>query len=227
MRFRAVLIDIDNTLFDFRESSYASLVEVFKTLHFDFTREDFKHYEVYNDRLWQQFERGEIEQKDIYCERFRLYLNEIGLTADPADMNKAYVQGLAKGYHFMPHCRELLETLHGRYKVFAVTNGDAFAQQSRIARSGMAHLFDAVFISELVGAQKPERAFFDKVFATVGEEYRSCSIIVGDSLSSDMQGGRNAGIPTCFYGRAEKADDRCDYVIRDLMELPNILDGKI
>ena len=129
MRFQAVLIDIDNTLFDFRESSYCSLVEVFKPFGIDFTREDFRHYEVYNDRLWQQFERGEIEQKDIYCERFRLYTAEIGLTADPAELNKSYVLGLAKGYHFMPHCRELLETLHGKYKVYAVTNGDAFAQE--------------------------------------------------------------------------------------------------
>ena len=227
MRFRAVLIDIDNTLFDFRESSYAALVEVFQPYGIDFTRENFKRYEVYNDRLWQQFERGEIQQSEIYHERFRLYLNEIGLQADPTEINKAYVQGLAKGYHFMPHCRELLETLHGKYKVFAVTNGDAFAQESRIARSGMAHLFDGIFISEHIGAQKPECAFFDKVFAAIGEEYRNCSIIVGDSLSSDMQGGRNAGIPTCFYGKKEKADDRCDYVIDDLMQLPIILEENI
>ncbi len=223
MVYKAVLIDIDNTLFDFRESSYAALVRVFEPLGFDFTREQFHHYEVYNNMLWGKYERGEIEQEDIFHERFRLYLAEIGLEADPAALNAAYVQGLAQGYHFMPNCRELLEALHGKYLVCAVTNGDAFAQQSRIDKSGMKHLFDHVFISEQVGFRKPDKAFYDAVFAVIGEEYRNCSIMVGDSLSSDMQGGRNAGIPTCFYGKKESADERCDYVISDLLELLPIL----
>ena len=84
--------------------------------------------------------------------------------------------------------------------------------------------FDGVFISEDVGSQKPDKAFFDAVFAAIGEEYRSCSLLVGDSLSSDMQGGRNAGIPTCFYGDAAKADARCDYVAADLLDILPILE---
>lgn len=126
----------------------------------------------------------------------------------------------------MPHCRELLEALHGKYKVFIVTNGDAFAQRSRIERSGLAHLFDGVFISEELGCSKPEKGFYDKVFEIVGQEYRACSLMVGDSLTSDMQGGRNAGIPTCLYGRREKADARCDYVIEDLLELLPLLEAQ-
>ena len=224
MKFKAVLIDIDDTLFDFRQSSFEALEKSFEKWGVRFTWDDMPVYEVYNNRLWQQFERGEIPKELIFQERFRLYFAERGLNIDPAAFNKSYRHHLAEGYAFMPHCRELLETLHGRWKVFVVTNGDTYAQESRIARSGLAHLFDGVFISEQMGCCKPEKVFYDKVFAIIGEEYRDCSLMVGDSLSSDMQGGRNAGIPTCFYGKRERADARCDYVIEDLMDLLPILE---
>ena len=83
-----------------------------------------------------------------------------------------------------------------------------------------------MFISEELGCSKPEKGFYDKVFEIVGQEYRACSLMVGDSLTSDMQGGRNAGIPTCLYGRREKADARCDYVIEDLLELLPLLEAQ-
>ena len=94
-----------------------------------------------------------------------------------------------------------------------------------MALSGVGQYLDDAFISEELGCRKPEAAFFDRVFAAIGEEYRACSLLVGDSLSSDMQGGRNAGIPTCFYGDPAKADERCDYVITDLLQLKRILEN--
>ena len=87
----------------------------------------------------------------------------------------------------------------------------------------MAQYFDRVFISEQMGCKKPDRLFYDKVFAEIGEDYRTCSIMIGDSLSSDMQGGRNAGIPTCLYGSRDASDARCDYAVEDLLELPALL----
>lgn len=226
MNYQAVLIDIDDTLFDFRQSSFTAMQRAFSDWGYDFTTADVAQYERYNDDLWKRFERGEVTKEFLFVERFRLYFEERAIfDISPADFNARYLAYLAEGYAFMPHCRELLEALHGRYKVYVVTNGDTYAQNSRIARSGMAHLFDGVFISEQMGCKKPEKQFFDGVFAAIGEEYRTCSLIVGDSLTSDMQGGRNAGIPTCFYGDAAQADARCDYVIDDLMQLLDVLDG--
>ena len=89
--------------------------------------------------------------------------------------------------------------------------------------TGRTYDFDYVFISEQLGTKKPEKDFYDKVFAQIGESRRKSALMVGDSLSSDMQGGRNAGIPTCFYGTRENADERCDYVIEDLLDLLPIL----
>ena len=212
MRYDVVLIDIDDTLFDFRQSSFEALERAFARRDVSFTWEDMPAYEVYNDRLWRAFERGEIPKPLIFTERFRLYFAERGLDIDPEAFNHDYLLYLAEGYAFMPHCRELLEALHGKCRVYVVTNGDTFAQESRIARSGLAHLFDGVFISEQLGCRKPD-------------ELRSRAILVGDSLSSDMQGGRNAGIATCYYGKAENADDRCDYVIGDLLELLPIVEN--
>ena len=226
MIYKSVLIDIDDTLFDFRQSSFEALEKAFAHWGVEFTRADMPAYEVYNDALWRQYERGEIVKEKIYPERFRLYFAERGLDIDPEAFNEFYLHRLAEGYAFMPHCHELLAALHGRYRVFVVTNGDTYAQESRIARSGLAQYFDGVFISEQMGCKKPEKEFFDRVFAIIGEEYRGCSLMVGDSLTSDMQGGRNAGIPTCYYGRPENADGRCDYVIEDLMQLPDVLCGR-
>lgn len=223
MKFRAVFLDIDDTLFDFRKSSFEALETCFAAIGRKFTWDDMPGYEVFNNRMWQSYERGEIEKEFIYEERFRLYFEANGIRADTAEFNRRYLYELGEGRNFMPHCAELLRALHGRWKVFIVTNGDTYAQERRIENSGFAPYFDGVFISEQLGSKKPEKAFFDKVFSIVGEEYRHCTLMVGDSLSSDMQGGRNAGIPTCFYGAAERADARCDYVIGDLLELLPIL----
>lgn len=226
MHYKAVLIDIDDTLFDFRQSSFEALVHAFAHWGYSFTQADMPHYEVYNDRLWCAFERGEVERDFIFTERFRLYFAERGITGvDASEFNEVYQHALAEGYAFMPHCHELIQALYGKYKIFVVTNGDTYAQESRIAKSGLADYFDGVFISEQLGCKKPEKEFYDKVFAIIGEEYRTCSLMVGDSLTSDMQGGRNAGIPTCYYGKPENADERCDYVIEDLLQLPDVLSG--
>ena len=225
MRYRAVLIDIDDTLFDFRQSSFEALIKTFAAMGLPFTWDDMPVYEQFNNRMWQAFERGEIEKKEIYVTRFRDYFDFVGLDADPVFANDFYLKRLGEGKAFMPNAEALLRALHGTYKVFVVTNGDTVTQLKRIETSGFSPYFDGVFISEQMGTKKPEKAFFDQVFAEIGEEYRDCCLLVGDSLSSDMQGGRNAGIPTCFYGKKEAADERCDFVISDLLELLPLLEG--
>lgn len=225
MRFDTVLIDIDDTLFDFRKSSYQALVKAFSEIGFSFGEQEMREYEVFNNQMWKSFELGEIEKDFIYAERFRRYFASIGLNADPVEINRRYLLALAEGRNFMPHCRELLQALHGKYLVVVVTNGDTYAQERRIEISGMAQYFDYVFISEQLGTKKPEKDFYDKVFQAIGPARRKSAIMVGDSLSSDMQGGRNAGIPTCFYGKREAADESCDYVIEDLLDLLPILEN--
>ena len=123
----------------------------------------------------------------------------------------------------MPHATELLQRLQGKCRMFAVTNGVLTTQQPRLEKSGLNRYFEQVFISEQMGCKKPEKAFFDQVFAAIGPVDKSRCLLLGDSLTSDMQGGRNAGIATCYLGK-DTGDPRCDYVIEDLLQLPEILE---
>lgn len=223
MPIRALLMDIDDTLFDFQTSSRNALTIAFRGLGLLFTQEMWERYRALDAGFWQRFERGEIEKSALYVDRFRVFFAEYGIAADPAAFNAAYFRELGSQRNFMPHCAQALAILHARYKIFIVTNGNTDIQKRRIAASGMARYFDRVFISEQMGCKKPDRLFYDRVFAAAGEEYRSSSVMIGDSLSSDMQGGRNAGITTCYYGKRENADSRCDHVIEDLLELPPLL----
>ena len=223
MPIRALLMDIDDTLFDFQTSSRNALSIAFRAFGLPFTPEMWERYRALDAELWQRFERGEITKEALYVERFRVFFAEYGLEADPAAFNAAYFPELRDQCNFMPHCEQALRQLHAQYKIFIVTNGNTEIQTRRIAASGMAQYFDRVFISEQMGCKKPDKLFYDKVFAEIGEDYRAQSIMIGDSLSSDMQGGRNAGIPTCLYGRTEPISPLCDYAVADLLELPALL----
>lgn len=224
MPIRALLMDIDDTLFDFRTSSREALAVAFAEHEIPFTEDLLSRYETIDAGLWQRFEQGGIEKEALYTERFRMLFEESGLSADPVSMNRAYFRELGDRRNFMPHCEQVLRLLHAKYRIFIVTNGNTDIQNRRIAASGVAQYFDRVFISEQMDCKKPDKLFYDKVFAEIGEDYRTCSIMIGDSLSSDMQGGRNAGIPTCLYGSHDASDARCDYAVADLLELPALLE---
>ena len=223
MPIRTLLMDIDDTLCDFHTSSREALAVAFAEHEIPFTEDLLARYETIDAGLWQRFEQGGIEKEALYTERFRLLFAEFGLSADPGSMNRAYFRELGSRRNFMPHCEQALRLLHAKYRIFIVTNGNTDIQNRRIAASGMAQYFDRVFISEQMGCKKPDKLFYDKVFAEIGEEYRTYSIMIGDSLSSDMLGGRNAGIPTCLYGQAEPIAPLCDYAVSDLLDLPPLL----
>lgn len=224
MRYGIILTDIDNTLFDFDKGSAAGVKSVLEYYGVEYTDERLQQYLAVNDALWKQYERGEIPKEHIFKTRFRDYMALYGIDAEPIFANDLYVEGLKAEVFFMPHCKEFLDAVKGKYKLYALTNGVTLTQQVRMERSGMAHYFDGIFISEQMGCKKPEKEFFDMVFDAIGPVDKKTCIMLGDSLTSDMQGGRNAGIDTCLVGTVE-SDPRCDYIIKDLMELLPILEG--
>ena len=183
MPIRALLMDIDDTLFDFQTSSRNALSIAFRALNLPFTPEMWAHYRELDAEFWQRFERGEITKEALYVERFRVFFAEYGLEADPAAFNTAYFCELGAQRNFMPHCEQALRQLHAQYKIFIVTNGNTEIQKRRIAASGMAQYFDRVFISEQMGCKKPDKLFYDKVFAEIGEAYRTQSIMIGASVT--------------------------------------------
>lgn len=223
MQFDIILTDLDDTLFNFTESSRRALRETFSCLSLANAMERAAEFLPINQELWERFERGEIEKASIYAERFRRFFALVGEQADPVAANAVYKDRLWRQRIFMPGCEALLQTLRPSCRIYVITNGAIETQKRRLAGSGIADRFDGVFISEEMGCRKPEKRFFDLIFERIGPEKRSRAIVLGDSLTSDMQGGRNAGLPTCFYGPAGLADGRCDYVISSLLEFPAVI----
>ena len=223
MKYDVILADLDDTLFDFTASARASLREVLEHFGFPVTEACIQDYLRINQSLWEQFERGEIQKSTIYPTRYRQLFQLYGLDADPVEANAYYKDRLWRHRCFKPGCEELLKILKPHCEICIVTNGTTETQHLRINDSGLAHYFDHVFISEEMGCRKPEVRFYDLIFQAIGEDKRSHAIILGDSLSSDMQGGRNAGLPTCFYGNPADADSRCDFVIKNLLDFPTII----
>ena len=222
MGYSILLTDIDNTLLDFTAGSHAALQKTMESLGVAFTQARLQRYLASNGSLWEAFERGEIPKDAIYPTRFVRFFGELGVEIDPAAVNRRYMEGLRENIFFMPHCMEFLNAVKGRVKLYAVTNGDTLTQEVRLRNSGIGAYFDGVFISEQMGCKKPEQAFFDQVFAAIGAVDKKDCLLLGDSLTSDMQGGRNAGVDTCFLGKL-KSDPRCDYIVEDLLDVLPLL----
>ena len=223
MAYDVILMDIDNTLLDFNAGTADSLRQLLADFDLELTPERLAQFFVINDELWTAYEHGEIEKSFIFPTRFQRWLGAMGIETDWLAANGRYAEGLQQSAILMPHAMELLNALKGRYPLYGVTNGVVTTQLPRLAKSKLDQVFDHVFISEAMGCKKPEKAFFDKVFAAIGNPDKGRCIILGDSLTSDMQGGRNAGIATCFFGK-DTGDARCDYVIGDLLEFLEVLE---
>lgn len=222
MPYSIVLMDIDNTLLDFHAGTREALTALLGAYHQSLTPELETQFHRINDRLWAEYERGEIRKSEIFSRRFLEFLSPLGIGLDPLDANEQYARGLRNSAVWMPHAKTMLDALVGRVQMFAVTNGVASTQGPRLEKAGLFPYFEQIFVSETMGCKKPEKAFFDQVFAAISPVDRGQCILLGDSLSSDMQGGRNAGIATCYYGT--NPDDRCDYAITDLLDfIPIVL----
>ena len=222
MTYDVILMDIDNTLLDFDAGTRDSLRQLLAMFGLELTPVREARFHVINNRLWTAYEHGAIPKSAIFEQRFAEYLGEMGIETDPLAANETFAKGLQQSAVLMPGCMALLDALKDKCRLFAVTNGVVTTQTPRLEKAGFGPYFEQIFISEAMGCKKPEKEFFDKCFEAIGPVDKTRCIILGDSLTSDMQGGRNAGIATCYLGT--DGDDRCDYVISGLMEFLKIVE---
>ena len=225
-RFETVLMDIDNTLFDFDKTEENALRDTFEKYGVTFTQKALDEYRNTNRLLWERFEKGEIEKEYILEHRFDKVCKDNCLHSDKAEMNDFYTDSLSKYFFPCDGAEELCKALHGKCKLYIVTNGLKKVQDGRIALSKMGKYFDGIFISEVMGVQKPSKEFFDIVFDAAQNKDRAKAIILGDSLTSDMTGGRNAGITTCRIlpaGEKPQGNPLCDYEITHLSQFADIV----
>jgi len=228
-RFDVVLLDADETIFDFKKAEAHSFKLMLESFGIDYTEERLARYSAINLSLWKALERGDVTRERLKTLRFEQFFSEIGVTdIDAVAVNDCYLTNLSNSTFMIDGAEEFVKELHKYCRIYLATNGLTKAQTGRFSQSAVKDDIDGVFISEQMGFAKPDKAYFDFIFKEIGTEDRSRAIIVGDSLTSDMQGGKNAGIKTCLYSRSGDVveSDLCDYQITDYNTFFDILFSK-
>lgn len=210
-RYTTLLIDADETIFDFLMGERTSLRTVLQARNLAHDDAILERYHRINDALWHAFERGEITKEQIKHDRFAALAAQSGFPADlDIDrINADYLAQLSESDFLLPGAEAFLRKLkNGGYDLVLITNGVARTQLRRLEKSGLAPLFSHVFVSEAVGAQKPLKAYFDAVLAAVEETDPRKLLVIGDSLGSDIQGAANAGLDCVWFNPKGQANDR-------------------
>ncbi len=225
MDYTTLFLDLDNTLLDFKKAEKMAIVEVLKAFNLPFDKKTAELYSHINLSFWKSFERGEIPKSAIFEGRFKTLLSILKAERDTKALSDSYVENLSNGYYKVDGADEVLSYLKEKgYRLYATTNGFAFTQYKRIENSGLKPYFDGIFVSEELNAQKPEREYFDACINGIEEKNRSKILIVGDSQSSDILGGINSGIDTCWFNiDNEKPKYSSKFEISSLTELKSIL----
>lgn len=225
--YDCILLDADDTLLDFRAAERQALERVFCLHGHEPTPDRTALYSTLNRELWDRLERGEMEREEILRVRFPQLLERLGWPGDGGEWERQYREGLSQGHDLVEGALEVCRALCRNHRLYIVTNGVAETQRSRLEASGLLPYFQGVFVSEEAGAQKPKRAFFDYVFSRIPDFRPERALMVGDSLLSDMKGGHDAGIHTCWYnpqGLPVPEDGTVTRSIRRLEELPELVE---
>ncbi|MEG0735410.1 MAG: YjjG family noncanonical pyrimidine nucleotidase [Longicatena sp.] len=179
-----------------------------------------------NKELWNAYEDGEISREEVIYSRFGKLFQELGIQDDGIQFEDDYQDRLAHGHEMMEYAMEVVQALYQDVDLYIASNGVSATQYQRLDESGLRPYFKDVFVSEEIGYQKPDVAYFDTCFKRIGEVNKRNVLIIGDSLSSDIQGGINAGIDTCWYHPRQEVKEttlKSTYEITDLRELYKIL----
>jgi 2-haloacid dehalogenase len=222
-----LFLDLDDTILDFGAAEHAAIIETLRAVGVEPSEKNLKRYGEINRSCWQSMERGELQRDEVLTRRFEIFFSELGIGASPKDTQNFYAHRLSLEHPFMEGAPELLEQLFGKYKMYIASNGIAIVQDRRISDTGISKYFDGIFISERIGYNKPAREFFDACFGAIRGFDPSLAMIVGDSLTSDILGGINAGIATCWINPKHlpgREDIRPDYELEGLHQLEALLE---
>ncbi len=228
-RYSWLLLDADDTLFDFRLAARMALQKTLTWAGLAFSEEIRSVFERINLEVWESFERNEISVDRLRLERFERFLDAIGEFRNPAEMSRYYLNALSQHAFLLPGASAFLDQLHrGGVALVLVTNGLSEVQRPRIAASRLERYFRHIVVSDEIGVSKPDAAFFDLTFEKMGQPSRSKVLMVGDSLSSDIGGGNGYGLHTCWFnpeGRQNLSGHNPTYEVRSYEEIMRIVEG--
>ena len=230
MKYKYILIDNDETLMDFKKAQEFAFSSMYKKSQLNsqlpFSDNLLESYQNCNHSWWKKFELGECNKAELQTGRFKDFLDENGLIADPDEINSSYMYELGEGRFLLDDALDILEYLHGRYKIYITTNGVAETQRRRINGSPIVNYVDGVFVSEETGFAKPDKRYFDFVKRQLDCEDSSDFIVIGDSLSSDILGAKNAGMDCIWFNPHNISNPEkisFSYEIHKLIEIKEIL----
>ena len=228
MKYATVLFDSDETLLDFKRSEKEAIEGALSYAGVTPDPEIIGEYSKINQSLWKLLEKGGIKKDELKYRRFELLFEKYSIESDPRDTATKYMELLSKHGYLLDGAKALCEALSDKADLYIVTNGIKFIQEGRLADSGITCYFKGTFISEDAGYEKPRVEFFDHVADRVPGFSKEKTIIVGDSLTSDIAGGINYGIDTCWYNpRGEEAPenirDKITYTVSTYKEIYDLI----
>ncbi len=227
MSYEVILFDIDATLLDYKKSEYEAITNSFAYFELEFKEEyHLKEYQRVNHAIWIEFENGVISLEKLKAERFRRFFDTVNIAVDPQEFCDVYLDKLADTVHYIKDAQEVFEAVCQQYRVAFITNGISLVQHRRVRNAGFFDFIEELIISEEVGSQKPDPLIFQHTMEKLKITDKSKVLIIGDNLNSDIKGGINFGIGTCWFNIfkiANKTGLQPTYVIDNLLEFLPIL----
>ena len=226
--FEYLFLDLDDTILDFHKAERIAISKTIRDFGVEPTEEILARYHVINKWHWEQLELGKLTRAEVLENRFGMLFDQLGVAADKTACARAYEHNLSIGHYFLPGAEEAVEALSKKYRLFLASNGTASVQKGRMTSANLYRFFEKVFVSQEIGHNKPSKAYFDAAFAQIPGFDPGKAIIVGDSLTSDIRGGINAGIKTCWVNPTHapgREDIRPDYEIEYLHQLEALLES--
>lgn len=227
MKYKVLLFDADETLFDFKKAEANAIKNTF--LDFNLEYDENYHLDIYhniNSNIWKEFEEGLISQENLKTERFKRLGERLNLHINEIAFAKSYLHNLSLGSFLFDESEEIIKKLSKNYKLAIITNGLTVVQKNRISKSTIAKYFEEIIISEEIGLSKPNSEIFEYTLNKIGHADKDSVLMMGDSLTSDIKGGMNFGIDTCWYNPYKIKNThnfKPTYEIYDLKELKEIL----
>lgn len=226
MAYETLLLDADGTLLDFEKAEARGIEQTMKRHGLPFDKDILALYSRINKKCWEEFEQGLLTKEALLLARFYRLFDTLGIDADAETVRRTYQSELGKGAYLLDGAYEICERLAQTHDLYILTNGVSAIQYSRFSLSGLDRIVKDIFVSEEIGCQKPQTEYFERVFARIPGFCRSKALMVGDSLTADIQGGINAGVDVCWVnakGLSAPEGMQITYEIRDIRDLMQIV----
>lgn len=221
-RYRWLLFDADGTLFDYDRAESTALAHALQQIGVKFRPDHLAAYRRFNQEVWLALERGEITPGVLKVRRFERLFQSIGVEHSPADFSGRYLEALADCVELIEGALTVVQTLSRKYRLAVVTNGLSAVQRRRLDRSAIRDCIAEIVISEEIGAAKPAGAFFDATFARLGKPSKAEVLMIGDNWGSDIQGGVQYGLDTCWYNPGRQPRPNSPIITREIASLQEL-----